>query len=113
MMDSRRFKSRSRPSPKWDAMTHAHAGRERNTKSVTDSGWPSSHPSMNYRIRDWPEYERPRERLNSAGASALSTRELLAILIGSGTESRSAVDVAGDLLQFSNGSLRQLATTSP
>ena len=68
---------------------------------------------MNYRISDWPEYERPRERLNSAGASALSTRELLAILIGSGTESRSAVDVAGDLLQFSNGSLRQLATTSP
>ena len=67
---------------------------------------------MNYTIRNWPPTERPRERLNSAGASALSTRELLAILIGSGTESRSAVDVAGDLLQFSNGSLRQLATTS-
>ncbi|HEY0811366.1 MAG TPA: DNA repair protein RadC [Longimicrobiales bacterium] len=67
---------------------------------------------MNYSIRHWPLTERPRERLNSAGASALSTRELLAILIGSGTESRSAVDVAGDLLQFSNGSLRQLATTS-
>lgn len=67
---------------------------------------------MNYRIRDWPIRERPRERLNSAGASALSTRELLAILIGSGTETRSAVDVAGALLQASDGSLRQLASTS-
>ena len=56
--------------------------------------------------------ERPRERLNSAGASALSTRELLALLIGSGTETRSAVDVAGALLQLSDGSLRQLAATS-
>ena len=56
--------------------------------------------------------ERPRERLNSAGASALSTRELLAIIIGSGTEARSAVDVAASLLQSSDGSLRQLAGAS-
>jgi DNA repair protein RadC len=67
---------------------------------------------LNYRIRNWPITERPRERLNSAGASALSARELLAILIGSGTEARSAVDVAGDLLQNTSGSLRQLAGTS-
>lgn len=67
---------------------------------------------MNYSIRNWPTHERPRERLNSAGASALSTRELIAILIGSGTETRSAVEVAGDLLQQHDGSLRQLSSSS-
>jgi DNA repair protein RadC len=73
---------------------------------------PISRNLMNYSIRDWPTHERPRERLNSAGASALSTRELLAILIGSGTEARSAVDVAGHLLQDNDGSLRQLSASS-
>ncbi|HEX6558913.1 MAG TPA: DNA repair protein RadC [Longimicrobiales bacterium] len=63
---------------------------------------------MNYRIRDWPVRERPRERLYSAGAHALSTRELLGILVGSGTETSSAVDVAGLLLQASEGSLRRM-----
>ncbi len=57
--------------------------------------------------------DRPRERLHSAGASALSTRELLAILVGSGTEANSAFDVAGQLLQASDGSLRQLAGLAP
>ncbi len=67
---------------------------------------------MNYRIRNWPAQERPRERLHAAGASALSTRELLAIIIGSGTERQSAVDVAGRLLHDHDGSLRQLAASS-
>jgi DNA repair protein RadC len=67
---------------------------------------------MNYRIRNWPLHERPRERLNTAGAAALSTRELLAILIGSGTERQSAVEVAGRLLHEHDGSLRQLAASS-
>jgi DNA repair protein RadC len=43
------------------------------------------------------------------GASALTNRELLAILVGSGTEGRSAVDVAGELLSAVGGSLRRLA----
>ncbi|MGQ0560356.1 MAG: RadC family protein [Gemmatimonadota bacterium] len=63
---------------------------------------------MNYRIRDWPVRERPRERLYAAGAAALSTRELLAILVGSGSEGRSAVEVGGRLLQAADGSLRRL-----
>ena len=67
---------------------------------------------MNYRIRDWPVPERPRERLYTAGAHALSTRELIAILVGSGTETRSAVDVAGSLLQAGGGSLRRLGSLS-
>jgi DNA repair protein RadC len=64
---------------------------------------------QNYAIREWPARDRPRERLQSAGAGALTNRELLGILIGSGTEGRSAVDVAGDLLQSAGGSLRRLA----
>lgn len=68
---------------------------------------------MSYRIRDWPMRERPRERLYAAGAHALSTRELLGILIGSGTESTSAVEVAGQLLKISDGSLRRLAMLPP
>jgi DNA repair protein RadC len=61
-----------------------------------------------YGIKEWPTTERPRERLETFGAAALSTRELLAILIGSGLEGRSAVDVAGELLS-PDGSLRRLA----
>jgi DNA repair protein RadC len=60
-------------------------------------------------IREWPVRERPRERLRAVGAAALSVRELLAILVGSGSEGRTAVDVATDLLHRAEGSLRRLA----
>ena len=49
-------------------------------------------------IKAWPEGERPREKLISRGASALSDSELLAILINNGTKHLSAVDVAKNLL---------------
>ena len=35
-------------------------------------------------IRDWPESERPREKLLERGAQALSDAELVALLLGSG-----------------------------
>lgn len=65
------------------------------------------------RIKEWPARERPRERLRGVGAAALSSRELVAILIGSGTEGRSAIAVAGDLLHRFEGSLRRLGTATP
>lgn len=68
---------------------------------------------MTDRIKEWPREERPRERLREVGAGALSVRELIAILVGSGTEGRSAVDVAGELLVQANGSLRRLASAPP
>lgn len=49
-------------------------------------------------IRDWPESERPREKLLARGAGALSDAELLALFIGSGRRGRSAVDLGRDLL---------------
>jgi DNA repair protein RadC len=60
-------------------------------------------------IHDWPEAERPRERFVQYGAAALSDAELLAIIIGSGTRSRSAVDIGRSLLSRF-GSLRELLT---
>jgi DNA repair protein RadC len=55
------------------------------------------------------EAERPRERLWSLGAAALTTTELLAILLGTGSGGRGVLDVAGQLLEVSEGSLRRLA----
>lgn len=56
-------------------------------------------------IHDWPDQERPRERLLELGAARLSDAELLALLLGSGTRGRSAVDSARELLRQS-GNLR-------
>ncbi|MBQ0712838.1 MAG: DNA repair protein RadC [Porticoccus sp.] len=50
-------------------------------------------------IRDWPEAERPREKLLEKGASALSDAELLAIFLRTGCPGFSAVDLARELLQ--------------
>jgi DNA repair protein RadC len=58
-------------------------------------------------IPEWPESERPREKLLERGAQALSDAELLALLLGSGIKGRSAVDVARSLIA-DFGSLREL-----
>lgn len=49
-------------------------------------------------IKNWPEGERPREKLLAHGAAALSDAELLAILLRVGTRGMSAVDLARYLL---------------
>jgi DNA repair protein RadC len=58
-------------------------------------------------IRDWPDDERPREKLLLRGASALSDAELLAIFLRVGVKGRSAVDLARDMLK-EHGGLRRL-----
>jgi GTP diphosphokinase / guanosine-3',5'-bis(diphosphate) 3'-diphosphatase len=68
---------------------------------------------VSYAIKEWPAFERPRERLHADGAGALAPRELLAILIGSGREGVSAVAIAGELLRTADGSLRRLAASTP
>jgi DNA repair protein RadC len=60
-------------------------------------------------IRELPRTERPRERLQDLGAHALSSAELLAILLGSGSGSRSALAVGQEILAGSAGSLRRIA----
>lgn len=60
-------------------------------------------------ITDWPEGERPRERLLARGAEALSDAELLAIYLRVGVRGKSAVDLARDLLKRFDGRLAALA----
>jgi len=62
------------------------------------------------RLRDLPAPERPRERLLARGAGALSDRELLALLIGSGARGRSALALAEHLLRHG---LHDLAQREP
>ena len=58
-------------------------------------------------INSWPKEERPRERLLSKGAQALTDAELVAILIRVGFKGTNAVEMARQLLkQF--GSLRAM-----
>jgi DNA repair protein RadC len=61
-------------------------------------------------IRELPRTDRPRERLLDLGAHALSTAELLAIVVGSGGRGRSAIAVGQDVLGAAQGSLRRLAS---
>ena len=61
------------------------------------------------RLRELPLTERPRERLKSLGSHALSSAELLAVLLGSGTANSSALQVGQLLLAAAGGSLRRMA----
>ena len=54
-------------------------------------------------IRDWPDDERPREKLLARGGDALSDAELLAVFIGSGRRGQSAVDLGRALLAGAGG----------
>ncbi|MGD8483899.1 MAG: DNA repair protein RadC [Thioalkalispiraceae bacterium] len=62
-------------------------------------------------IRDWPEAERPREKLLARGPAALSDAELLAIFLRTGTQQHSAVDLGRKLLNSFDG-LRGLMDAS-
>lgn len=63
---------------------------------------------MNYRIKDLPSAERPRERLKNMGVFNLTDKEIMAILLKTGTKKQNVEEVAIALLkeysldQFSN-----------
>lgn len=54
-------------------------------------------------ISDWPESERPREKLLLKGAASLSDAELLALFLRTGTRDATAVDLARDMLREFGG----------
>jgi len=58
-------------------------------------------------ICDWPEQERPREKLLNKGAQSLSDAELLAIFLRVGIRGKTALDLARELISH-YGSLRSL-----
>lgn len=62
-------------------------------------------------IKDWPDAERPREKLLSRGAGALSDAELLAIFLRTGSRGATAIDLARDLLADFGG-MRPLLAAS-
>jgi DNA repair protein RadC len=71
--------------------------------------------SAGIRIKDLPKNERPRERLVELGADALSSSELIAILLRTGTKGFSAIQAAQDMVKkfgtlnaLSQASLEQL-----
>lgn len=60
-------------------------------------------------IKQWAEEDRPREKLLLKGKSVLSDAELIAIIIGSGTPTVSAVDLAKQILHSVDYNLNKLA----
>ena len=59
-------------------------------------------------INQWAEEDRPREKMATLGAEALSNAELLAILIGSGSTKESAVELMKHVLADCNNNLNTL-----
>jgi DNA repair protein RadC len=64
------------------------------------------------RVKDLAERDRPRERLLTTGHEALADRELLALLIGSGTPGTDAITLAVKVIEAC-GDLSRLAQTEP
>ena len=65
-----------------------------------------------YSIKEWAKDDRPREKLLSKSAVALSDSELLAILINTGNSEKTAVDLARELLLLGKNNLNELGKLS-
>ena len=67
-----------------------------------------------FRISDFMDESRPREKLLRFGAESLSDAELLAILLGSGTKDRNVLELANDILREQGGlaGLRKISKES-
>ena len=63
-------------------------------------------------IKFWAEDDKPREKLSKKGKSSLSNAELLAILIGSGNNEDSAVELSKKILQKVDNNLIELSKLS-
>lgn len=63
-------------------------------------------------IPQWPEDDRPREKLLKKGHQSLSDAELLAILIGSGSKNETAVELSRRILHTCHDNLNELAALS-
>lgn len=66
---------------------------------------------MNGGIKQWPEEDRPREKLIERGPEVLTDAELLAIILRTGDSStgKSAMDIGRELCASFNGDLRKIA----
>lgn len=55
------------------------------------------------KIKNIPEFDRPREKMEKKGVQALSDLELLAVLLGSGIQGKDVFEVARDILKLAQG----------
>ena len=65
-----------------------------------------------YSIKQWAKDDRPREKLLAKGSAALSTSELIAILINNGSKNKSAVELAQEVLKAGKDNLNDLSKLS-
>jgi len=65
------------------------------------------------RMNQLPVGEKPREKLLRDGPEGLSTVEVLAVILGTGTRSKSVMDLASEVLAMDARGLRYLAECSP
>ncbi len=63
---------------------------------------------QNYTIKRWAEDDRPREKMLLKGKNALSDSEIIAILLGSGTREKTAVELAQEILMAHGNDLHAL-----
>ena len=63
-------------------------------------------------IKNWDESQRPREKFLAKGAGALGTEELIAIILGSGTTKKNAVELSRELLDAAENDLHRLSKFS-
>ena len=68
---------------------------------------------MNGSIKEWPENERPREKMQNRGTDALTDAELLALILRTGDHAsgQSAIDLGRNIIQ-TFGDLRKVATAT-
>jgi DNA repair protein RadC len=76
---------------------------DENADRVSGDHVSGDHAPHGRAIREIPATERPRERLAMRGAGGLSAAELIALLWGSGSRGRSAIDLAADALACHEG----------
>jgi len=69
-------------------------------------------PQNSMTIKNWSEADQPREKLRANGARFLSDAELIAIIIGSGTQDVSAVDLAKIMLSSVQNNLNEVGKLS-
>lgn len=67
---------------------------------------------QNNTIKSWAMEDRPREKMMAKGSKSLSTAELLAIIIGSGSAKESAVSLSQRILSSKNNNLQDLGMMS-
>jgi DNA repair protein RadC len=95
------------PARAYVTLPYSRAGAAPKKQAARTAATPRYTPT----IKELPESDRPRERLQNLGSQALTSAELLAILIQQGNSERNAVSL-GEVLIAHFGSVNELASAS-